>query len=176
MSEKPARETLELLDALSARYRGLLLSVANGILLDFDEALDIVGEVFARACLETGWTARSEGHCKNWLIRVTRNLCANRRRSMGRAVRYLARYCGLGQAPGRLEEYIEDEARRNLHLRLHALLLEMDREERELITLRYFADLGNEEIAAQLDLPPGTVLSRLSRLRMRLRERLEERS
>jgi RNA polymerase sigma-70 factor (ECF subfamily) len=43
------------------------------------------------------------------------------------------------------------------------------------VVLHHVADLGVEEIAAQLGIPEGTVKSRLSRARTRLAELLDER-
>ena len=43
---------------------------------------------------------------------------------------------------------------------------------REIILLRDFHDLPYAEIAQVLDIPPGTVMSRLHRARSALRERL----
>jgi RNA polymerase sigma-70 factor, ECF subfamily len=41
---------------------------------------------------------------------------------------------------------------------------------REIIILREFEELSYEEIAAVLECPPGTVMSRLARERSKLRE------
>jgi RNA polymerase sigma-70 factor, ECF subfamily len=43
---------------------------------------------------------------------------------------------------------------------------------REIIILREYEDLSYQEIAALLECPPGTVMSRLARARSRLRELL----
>ena len=45
-------------------------------------------------------------------------------------------------------------------------------DEREILLLHAWADLTDSEIAAALGLPPGTVKSRLSRARERLRNQL----
>jgi DNA-directed RNA polymerase specialized sigma24 family protein len=46
--------------------------------------------------------------------------------------------------------------------------------ERLVVVCRYFLDLSELETAAALDIPPGTVKSRLVRALARLRELLEE--
>jgi RNA polymerase sigma-70 factor (ECF subfamily) len=45
--------------------------------------------------------------------------------------------------------------------------------DREILVLREFQDLTYAEIAVVLDIPQGTVMSRLHEARRRLRERLE---
>ena len=56
---------------------------------------------------------------------------------------------------------------------LDRALLSLDREDREIVTLKYFDGLSYEELAARLQIPKGTVMSRLFHARRRLRERLE---
>ena len=53
-----------------------------------------------------------------------------------------------------------------------AALAALDRGERDVLLLAALAGLGNQEIAGSLGIPYGTVCSRLSRARMRLRESL----
>lgn len=56
---------------------------------------------------------------------------------------------------------------------LAAALAELGRDEREILLLHAWAELTDAEIAAALDLPVGTVKSRLSRAREKLRNRLD---
>ena len=53
-----------------------------------------------------------------------------------------------------------------------AALLELSHEERNLILLLTWADLTYEQLGEALDLPIGTIRSRVSRVRSKLRERL----
>ena len=46
--------------------------------------------------------------------------------------------------------------------------------DRDIVRLRYAEDLTQEQVAARLDLPAGTVKVRLHRARERLRKGLEE--
>jgi RNA polymerase sigma-70 factor (ECF subfamily) len=61
------------------------------------------------------------------------------------------------------------------HVALVAALARLDFDQRLVVVLHHVADLGVEEIAAQLGIPEGTVKSRLSRARTRLAELLDER-
>ena len=54
-----------------------------------------------------------------------------------------------------------------------AALLEPTHEERNLILLLTWADLTYEQLGYALDLPVGTIRSRVSRVRSKLRDRLE---
>jgi RNA polymerase sigma-70 factor (ECF subfamily) len=62
---------------------------------------------------------------------------------------------------------------RELAQRLRAALLELAPREAEVFALRYFGELTNEEIAAELNLTPGAVGVALHKARSRLRELLE---
>ena len=57
---------------------------------------------------------------------------------------------------------------------LEAALDTLDEGQRQLLALRFFADLQLTEIAALLDVPEGTVKSRLYRTLAALRERLQQ--
>ncbi|HAE37907.1 MAG TPA: hypothetical protein DCG57_04610, partial [Candidatus Riflebacteria bacterium] len=52
--------------------------------------------------------------------------------------------------------------------RLRELLAKLDDEERQIITLRFSAELSYQQIADEMGLKIGTVMSRLSRLKERL--------
>ena len=65
-----------------------------------------------------------------------------------------------------------DEPGDNLDSSVSVALLELSHEERNLILLLTWADLTYEQLADALDLPVGTIRSRISRVRSKLRERL----
>jgi RNA polymerase sigma-70 factor (ECF subfamily) len=56
---------------------------------------------------------------------------------------------------------------------VQAALLEISEEHRQILVLREMEDCSYEAIAEILDLPVGTVRSRLFRARLQLKERLE---
>jgi RNA polymerase sigma-70 factor (ECF subfamily) len=55
---------------------------------------------------------------------------------------------------------------------VRAAIEQLPLEFREIIILREYEELSYQEIAAVLDCPPGTVMSRLARARFKLRELL----
>jgi RNA polymerase sigma factor (sigma-70 family) len=61
------------------------------------------------------------------------------------------------------------------HVALVAALARLDLDHRLVVVLHHVADLGTAEIARQLEIPEGTVKSRLSRGRALLAELLEDR-
>ncbi len=73
-------------------------------------------------------------------------------------------------APGSPEEAAITEVERRQVL---AAVNRLDVDDRTVIALRYFEQLGETDMAVVLGCAPGTVKSRLSRARARLREQLE---
>jgi RNA polymerase sigma factor (sigma-70 family) len=67
-----------------------------------------------------------------------------------------------------------DAASGDLEPRLAAALARLNRGQREVLLLHAWADLGNDEIAAALRIPQGTVRSRLSRARAFVRAELAQ--
>jgi RNA polymerase sigma-70 factor, ECF subfamily len=57
---------------------------------------------------------------------------------------------------------------------LEQALLSLNREDREIVTLKYFDGLSYDELAERIQIPKGTVMSRLFNARRRLRESLEK--
>jgi RNA polymerase sigma-70 factor (ECF subfamily) len=61
-------------------------------------------------------------------------------------------------------------------LLLDQVMLELKNEDRELITLKHLDGLSYEELAERLEVPVGTIMSRLYYARKRLREKLARHS
>jgi RNA polymerase sigma-70 factor (ECF subfamily) len=59
--------------------------------------------------------------------------------------------------------------------RIREAMDELPAEFREILTLRHQEDLSYKEIADIAQIPPGTVMSRLARARVKLKERLAAR-
>ena len=107
-----------------------------------------------------------------WLLGVATNVLRNARRAARRHDAALARLA-LDPAPdfaGDADARIDDEREMRAVLRAVARL---PRREQDVLALCTWAGLTYEEAALALDLPVGTVRSRLSRARAGVRERLE---
>ncbi len=136
---------------------------------DPDEAEDVTQETFVRAFRFISRFDRSRSF-RPWLLSIAANLARNRIRSVKRFISALQTFARrdpdafFPSLPGQSDT---DEAR-NLWQVVRTLSLEDQR----IIYLRYFLDLSESETAASLDIPRGTVKSRLSRALDRLRDRL----
>lgn len=157
---------------MQQRYQGLVYSVIYGITFDAVESWDLTQEVFVKACeCPDFWSPGF--HQKAWLVTVARNESLNYRRSLRSRLRYLARFCGFeGASDARELENRLIRAEDVAHLR--DLLARLDDEERQIITLRFGAEMSYQQIANEMGLKLGTVMSRLSRLKERLGLEFEE--
>lgn len=104
-----------------------------------------------------------------WLFGIATTLLAAHRRREARHLRALARAAeredddgGLGRIASRVDAAAD---LRRIAARLHAL----PEGDRDVLLLHAWADLTTEQIAAALNIPVGTVWSRLSRARKALR-------
>jgi RNA polymerase sigma-70 factor (ECF subfamily) len=153
-------------EALIGRHAGLVAAVVMAHLSDRQEAEDVIQETFLVACREFERLRRAESFGP-WIATIARNLaiaasCGSRRR------RELA-----GKLPAREPAAGDAAAERSAQSRRVLAEVEALPEGlREVFLLRYVESLGCAEIAAALDVPVGTVTSRLSRGHGLLRARL----
>jgi RNA polymerase sigma-70 factor (ECF subfamily) len=160
----------EAFERLVLTYQHRVFSIALRMLADRGEAEEAAQEVFLRVHRSIG-NFRGDAKLSTWLYAITSRLCLNRLKSPGRARRAgesaLASIADGHPNPAATLEASELEAA------LHRAIAELDHERRIVVVLRDLHGLTYEEIAAALDLEPGTVRSRLHRARMELKKRLE---
>jgi len=136
------------------------LTVVTGSL---EDAEDAVQEAFARA--STRWVRlRNYDIPEAWVRRVALNLATSGLRRTRRQLAALAR----------LRPPTTEPAHSTERLAIQAGLRRLPLHYRQVLVLRYGADLSVEQIAQQLRLPIGTVKSRLARARGALGAYLEE--
>jgi RNA polymerase sigma factor (sigma-70 family) len=113
----------------------------------------------------------SRESARPWLFGIATNLIHGRRRQEERQLRAYAR--AGAEANAFPIEGIEARAdARRLRPQLTALLAALPREEADPLLLLAWAELSYEEISEALETPIGTVKSRISRARSRIRGQL----
>jgi RNA polymerase sigma-70 factor (ECF subfamily) len=142
-----------------------LLGVAQGMLSDRDEAEEVVQEAFTSAWTHTGALGQEHEALMPWLLRITRNRAIDRLRRRARGRARLARAEAAGAlAPDSVPPAEPNEAAHpgwHVHESVHAALAELPPEQREAVELAYFRGLTHTEIARRLEIPMGTVKTRL---------------
>jgi RNA polymerase sigma-70 factor (ECF subfamily) len=117
---------------------------------------------------------RGEAAFSTWLYAITVNICRNYLRKRRRQERVQWLYQGLVElfedSPKTEESYVSQETRSNLFEAVNAL----DEKHRLPVILRYYHEYSILEIAQILDVPEGTVHSRLNNARNQLRLSLQK--
>lgn len=161
--------SLHAFEEIVRRYQRRVYAVALRIVRRHEVADDVAQEAFMRAhqALSTFDLGRPFGP---WISRIAANLAVNHVRSPEAREDPLpeghAETPAAGQGP--LDLVLEAEARQALERALDLL----PAEQRAVFALRTFEELSYREIAEALGISPGTVMSRLSRAREKLREAL----
>ena len=151
------------------RYQRRVYGVAYRIVRRHDVADDVAQEAFIRAFKAIDSFDRSRPFGP-WICRIAANLAVNHTRSPE------ARETGLPEghgekaaaSPGPLGGVLDAEAQRVLTAALEGLPCE----QRAVFVLRVVEEMSYREIAEALGLSMGTVMSRLSRAREKLRDSL----
>lgn len=133
---------------------------------------DIAAETFVRAFEHRARYRRERDSALPWLLGIAVNLLGHHYRDEERQLRAYAR---TGVDPV-LETADVSDARLDAEgsrRRLAAALAELRPEERDVLLLFAWAELDYAEIAEALEVPIGTVRSRLSRAREHVRSALE---
>jgi len=157
-------------EALVRRYWRRAHGVALGLAGSGDDAMDATQKAFLRV-----WQAlprfREGDPFYPWLYRIVRNCALNQRRDEKRhrgdvPLEFVNR---PDSGPSPLDEAEGEDLRRRLWVEIQKLPVE----QREVLVLHQFQGLKYREIAAVLEIPIGTVMSRLHAARSRLARRLE---
>jgi RNA polymerase sigma factor (sigma-70 family) len=151
---------------LVERYSRYVYAITQSFRLSQHDAEDVFQDTFARA-YERLHTLRDDDALRPWLASLTRRLCIDRLRAGGR------------------EEALEDPDAEAVDdaigelteaLVVHAALAELPERCREVLDRFFTRDESYRTIAEALDLPAGTIASRISRCLARLKDRLMEES
>jgi RNA polymerase sigma factor (sigma-70 family) len=171
--ERARRGDASAFEELVRQYQEIAFRTAYLVVGDADEARDAAQEGFLRAHAALG-RFRPGAEFRPWLLRIVANAARNRRRSASRRAELAQRASrdpASGDAAPSPEVLLLAAERRD---ELLAAINRLQVEDRLVITLRWFLELSEEEMAGVLDCPRGTVKSRLSRATARLRSALGE--
>jgi RNA polymerase sigma-70 factor (ECF subfamily) len=152
-----------------------LLGLVQGILDDPGEAEDVVIETFRIAWDKVHHVDAGSHGLVPWLLEVARNRAIDRLRARRRRGRLAERLAVLGTVQAVTPPREPDEAARpgwHVHQEVHRALAELPDEQRTTVHLAYFEGRTHSEIAERLEVPLGTVKTRLRLGLGRLRQRL----
>lgn len=159
----PGNEMLALA-ALVEEHSEMLFRYAYRLSGSAADAEDLTQQTFlaAHRHLEQ---LREPGRAKSWLCAILRNVYLKQLRSHGGIELGSLQDVAEPASEVALDNPIDEE-------QLQSALQELPEEYRSPVILFYFGELSYKEIAEQLEVPIGTVMSRLARAKSLLKKRL----
>jgi RNA polymerase sigma-70 factor (ECF subfamily) len=165
---------------LMRRHRGPIVNYVNRLIGDRDRSEDLAQEVFLRVYRHAG-TYRVTARFTTWLYTIASNLGKNELRNRARR-----RNVSVEDAPrelqqedyhlGTREDLLAPDRVADLNDRqrkVRAAISSLPDHFRMMLVLRDIEGFAYEEIASMLDLPLGTVKSRINRARLEFKRRVE---
>lgn len=152
---------METFDVLMEAHRGIVERFVK-FRLPYADAEDVLQEIWLRAYQKQD-DLRSASSPKAWLLSIARNRCVDYYRAKAKRMEIpLETLTGSVLSYGRQGVTVREVVRDTLD--------QLGDVERQVIYLYYFHDLPQREIAARLNVPLGTVKSRLNRAKAQFRD------
>ena len=160
---------------LARKYQDRVYNLALPIVGNADDALDVVQETFLQALTHLESFRRSS-RFYTWLYRIAYNCAVGALRRRGRTTSVDRIVEEIGECFESPVEAPDAKSKREDDVQaLREALAKLPEEYRAPIVLREIEGANYERIAEVLEIPIGTVRSRLHRARSALREALERR-
>lgn len=157
------------IETLIRRFQNYVFRLCYLVMRSEQDAEDMTQETFIRACRALPQYEIREGTSfEAWLYRIAVNCCRSRMRRKWYQVLPWPEPAPqlVASVDSQPDRRLEQDEWRNEVLKAIDTLGE---KHRLVVILRYYAGLSNEEIARILDIPSGTVRSRLHTARQRLK-------
>lgn len=168
-------DELERFEALLLPHLSAAHGLARYLMRDDADADDVVQEAFLRALRYFGgFRGQGAAQGRAWLLTIVRNVAHTWRQRRGADSattefdETVHSEAAADQHPG------SDLARRDAHETLAQALDRLSPDLREVIVLREVEGLSYKEMSEVVDVPVGTIMSRLSRARRRLQAALTD--
>lgn len=159
---------------LVERYQGRLFSMVCGMVRNQEDAKDITQMAFVKA-YQSLKSFRIDSSFYTWIYRIAMNLAIDharrhKRRKTGSFDEAIANRDEDGTIAEQhhIDNPVKALQRKELHERIYGALDELSEEGREIILLREVEGYSYKEIAEVMNIPEGTVMSRLFYARKKL--------
>jgi RNA polymerase sigma-70 factor (ECF subfamily) len=140
--------------------------------IDVQVADDLAAETFAIAFRRRRDYDLGRANARPWLYGIATNLVARHRRDERRKLRALERMDRTDRTDGHEDAVAARVVAEEIKGPLARAVAALPAGQRDVLLLVVLADLAYDEVAAALDVPFGTVSSRLNRARHKLRKAL----
>ncbi len=152
-------------------YADSLLAYALSLCGNYEEARDIVSETFLKA-LKNAEIFNDNFKCKAWLFKVATNTMRNT------FTRFINRFINFSNSdmdfyPSNNNNTEEITVKNEEFIKLSEALRKLEKTESKIIYLKYYEQMSYSEISEILQIPEGTIASKLSRALRRLENELK---
>jgi RNA polymerase sigma-70 factor, ECF subfamily len=169
---------------LVERYQRKIYAVALGMVKDKEEALDISQEAFVKVYRYLDHF-KGDSSFYTWLYRITVNICIDALRKkqalrgeqveLDEAVKMDTAEANIGALGSRLGTNPQKSAlRKELAEKIQQALETVPEKHRAILLLREVEGMSYEDLARTLEIPKGTVMSRLFHARTKVQKILSE--
>ena len=157
-------------EALYRSSRDDVFAYVSGLLRDRSAAEDVTAQAFERAYRRRSGFNPKRGTHRAWLFGIARNAALDELRRRSRRAELASEPVDEAAA------YAHEQAAERALMRtaLRGALARLSARERELVALKYFAGLGNAEIATVVGISESNAGTRLHRVIEKLREACDE--
>jgi RNA polymerase sigma-70 factor (ECF subfamily) len=157
---------IEAFRLLVERHQRAVFRMVGGFLADAHRREDAAQEAFLRAYRRLATFDPARGRFSTWLLAIARNVCRNALRSRSPAI--------VANPPDVADPRTpyDDLAEKELFAELDRALASLPEPQKAAFVLAELVGLPHDEIARIEGIEPGTVRSRLSRAKRKLREML----
>lgn len=152
-------------ETLYDRYSAALFGVVGRMLRDQALAEDVLQETFIKVWKKINTYDSAKGRFFTWMLNIARNLAIDKMRS--KEVKHAARYEDLNLA--NFDRSGPSVTMQVDHIGLKEMLERLPEEQKEAVMLIYFGGFTQVEAAEKLDIPLGTLKSRIRLAMKRLR-------
>ena len=168
---------------LVERYQKKVYAVALGMLKDRDEAMDVAQEAFVKVHKYLPHF-KGDSSFYTWLYRITANVCIDTIRKKGSSQNRVefdetqavdlteANIGALGTQMGTNPQ--KSALRRELAEKIQEALQTLPEKHRAILLLREVEGMSYEDLARTLEVPKGTVMSRLFHARAKMQKMLSD--
>jgi len=164
-----AQKDQEALSLLYDRYAQILLSFAFRILHSLEESEEAVSDVFVQVWRSAANYDREKSRVDTWLFMITRSRAIDRLRQSAKQERELSTAKQLPLVTDSLDEDLIIQERRQ---KIIDALNQLPTEQRQALELSYFGGMSHAEIAIKLNIPLGTIKTRIRLAVNKLRQLL----
>lgn len=154
-------------DYLYKQYSGALYGIVRRVITDEETARDVLQEVFVKIWNNIDKFDTTKGRLYTWMLNLARNTAIDKLRSKGEIMQ--GKIQTGEDIVYKQEQGLKTEQQTDT-IGLKAIVAEMQPEHKTIVELAYFKGYTLDEISKALDIPLGTVKTRMRKAISLLRQ------